>query len=139
MVRSGEYGGEKVRYKDGVGCCIWQWWKDKNDEETSGMCFDYPEEATDDVAKVIDDLRNDEATVYEPDPEQEERERAWKERETKWWHQLHRKIDDVGFHITLFDWGLRKWLITRPVEPKGSEKISKWCKGFQFGPFTVTW
>lgn len=139
MARVGKYGGEKVRYPDGVGCCIWTYMKDKDGEETSGICYDFDGDDLDKVAELIEQLRTEKETAYEPDPEQEERERRYEEKQRKWWRKLLNKIDDVGVHLTPFDWGFRRWLITRPVQPKGANKLSKWCKGFAFGPFTVTW
>lgn len=139
MARVENYGGEKILYPDGEGCCIWLYMKDKEGKEMSGICFDFPGDDIDKISELLVKLKEEKATVYEPDPEQEERERKYEEKQKKWWVKALNKIDDIGVHFTPFDWAFRRWLITRPVQPKGAHKLRKWCKGFAVGPFTVTW
>lgn len=138
MVKSNEYRGEKIRYPDGVGCCIWKLLK-KDDDDSAGICFDFPYEERDDVLKIVFGLEADEEKVYEPDPEYEKHEAERTEREKKWWWKLYDKVDDIGLQVVPFDWRFSLFLVTRPVPFKGDGYACKWCKGFHFGPFVVTW
>jgi hypothetical protein len=138
MVKSNDYRGEKVRYPDGVGCCIWKLLK-SDDEDSSGICFDFPYDERDDVLKVVLGLEKDEEKVYEPDPDYEAFEAKRKDREKKWWWKLHKSVEDIGIQVVPFDWRFNTFLVTRPVSLKGDGYAGKWCKGFHFGPFVVTW
>lgn len=142
MVKSGEYRGDKIRYPDGVGCCIWKLLK-ADDEESSGICFDFPYEDRNDVIKIVLGLEKDEEKVYEPDPEYEKFEAERKARDEKrakeWFWQFLKAVEDVGIQIVPFDWRFSMFLITRPVAAIGGELCGKWCKGFHFGPIVVTW
>lgn len=140
MVKIGKYGGEKIRYPDGEGCCIWTYITDEDGKETSGICYDFPAEDIDQISKLLEKLKAEEATVYEPDPDQERREREHDRRERSWWRRIHRLIEDIGLHVTPFDWRFSTHIITRPVGGGGSlGLVYKWCEGFSLGPVTVTW
>ena len=60
----GKLRGDKVRFKDGVGCCIWY---PMGDDEDTGMCFDIDGDDLDDAINLLIDLREAEADVYEED------------------------------------------------------------------------
>jgi len=140
MVKSGLYRAEKVRYPDGVGCCVWRKFKDEDsDEDSAGLCFDFPGDEYEDMLKVIQGLREDEEKVFVPDPEYEKFEKEREEREKTWWWKLHHAIEDIGIQIVPFDWRIRRFLITRPETMKNETLVYKSCKGFHVGPIVVTW
>jgi hypothetical protein len=42
MIAKGNLRGEKIAYKDGVGCCVWYPFTAASDsDESTGMCFDF--------------------------------------------------------------------------------------------------
>jgi hypothetical protein len=59
MFRSGRIRGEKIRYEDGVGCCIWLVFPgdEGSDMEDCGLCFDFSDEHTDDMIKVLAQIK----------------------------------------------------------------------------------
>lgn len=136
MVRTGKYRAEKTRYPDGVGVCLWEV---MGDDEEAGLCYDFDGDALDDVIKLLQDLKQDEEKVYEPDPEYEAWEKKQEEKRKTLWYKLHRMIEDIGIHVTPFDWRWQRHLITRPIGTKGDQQVSKLCKGIQVGPVTLTW
>jgi len=136
VVKSGQYRGEKIRYSDGVGCCVWKL-LNKDDEDSSGDYFDFPYEERQDVVRVVLSLDDDEEKIYEP--ECKEYQGKLEERRKKWWWRLHRALVDVGIQIVPFDWQVRCFLITRTTASTSGMPVSKWCKGFHVGPLVVTW
>jgi len=52
VLKQGNLRGEKVRYEDGVGCCIWYPLPGDGDEET-GLCFDFSESDIDDLIALL--------------------------------------------------------------------------------------
>jgi len=138
--KSGKIRGEKIRYKDGVGCAIWQLLKDSDDDEDEGvgLCFDFPDEQTDDILKVIEQMKKAEPTDYVPDEDYEKFKEEQKERDKKWWVKIHMKIEDFGIQFTPFDWRLTRLLVTRN-DPRNSQHLMKVCKGFYLGPICITW
>ena len=56
MIAKGRLRGEKIRYDDGVGVCIWIPF-----EDDEGPCFDLLEEDLDDLISLLEELRDMEA------------------------------------------------------------------------------
>ena len=137
MAKSGKYRGEKIHYPDGTGYCIWSILKDGS--EDAGICFDFPEEGVEDAAKVIEQLKVTPAREYVPDLEYEIYEKKREEKQKKWWYRLWDVFDDVGITIAPFDWRFTPFFIRRPVPMKNGEYAFKMCRGFFFGPITITW
>jgi len=55
MIAKGKLRGEKIAYKDGVGCCVWYPFTAASDsDEDTGICFDF---STDDIDDFIALLR----------------------------------------------------------------------------------
>lgn len=54
-IKQGKYLAEKVKYKDGIGCCIWIPLKGMRD---SGICFDFAETDIDDLIKLLKKLKD---------------------------------------------------------------------------------
>jgi hypothetical protein len=58
MHKQGKFRGEKVAYPDGVGCCIWI---PIDEEEDTGICFDFDAADIDDMIYLLIALREAEA------------------------------------------------------------------------------
>lgn len=54
IYKSGHIRGDKQVYDNGIGCSIWYPYDD--DEET-GICFDFPESDIDDIIKLLQVLK----------------------------------------------------------------------------------
>jgi len=52
---AGRMRGQKVRYSDGAGCCIWRTFPG-NDDKT-GLAFDFYVEDLDDLISVLQQLK----------------------------------------------------------------------------------
>jgi hypothetical protein len=61
----GRLRGEKVRYKDGIGLCIWYPMPGADGEEESGICFDISGDDLADAINLLLDLREAEPDVFE--------------------------------------------------------------------------
>ena len=64
MLKSGNLRGEKVKYEDGIGCCIWYPFQPEGEDEEMGMCFDFDYNDIDDLMKLLQDLKAVEPEVY---------------------------------------------------------------------------
>jgi hypothetical protein len=139
--KAGKMRGEKVKYPDGIGYTIWEPFKEKeeDDEDSSGICFDFPDANMPDIIQLLNDMKNAEPSIYEEDPKYTEFENKRKEKEKKWWYKVYDKINDIGIHFTPFDWRFSCHIITRPVDGKKMGTVSKWCEGIHFGPLLLTW
>ncbi len=60
--KSGKYLGEKVKFPDGVGVCIWEPLDPKEPEV--GICFDFAEEDIDDLINLLRQLKEAKARVF---------------------------------------------------------------------------
>lgn len=68
MLKSGKFRGEKVLYRDGVGCCIWEpLSKDTPEDEDMGICFDFSEGDIDSIIDLLTQLKSCEPIVYQED------------------------------------------------------------------------
>lgn len=65
MIRQGKLRGDKVKYPDGIGCCIWQPFPD-GDEDT-GLCWDFAAEDLDDAIYLLIALREADASEAQAD------------------------------------------------------------------------
>lgn len=61
FLRFGNLRGEKVRYTDGDGCCIW-YPIETDGDETIGLCFDFPASDIDDMILLLQGLKKAKAT-----------------------------------------------------------------------------
>ena len=71
MIEVGKYRAEAVRFGDGVGCCVWIPFENDND---SGLCFDFPHEDIDNLIEILDKLKVVEPKVYVAKDEGEDEE-----------------------------------------------------------------
>lgn len=69
MIKRGRVCGERVRYPDGVGGCIWIPFPGEDDD--TGICFDFEDSDLDDMIELLTALKGAEPAVYVPpeDPE----------------------------------------------------------------------
>jgi len=69
-IKQGALRGEKVKYSDGVGCCIWYPLGDNPENDDGGVCFDFPEEDIDDFIALLQKLKAIEARVYKDEDDE---------------------------------------------------------------------
>lgn len=136
--KAGNLRGEKIAYKDGTGCCIWTPFKKDGGDEEPGLCFDCNADDLEDLRKLVHTLIEAKPDVFVEDPEFEENERKWKEKEKKLWYRIYDKLRDFSFCFTPFEWRFTSLLVDRP-QNHGILLVFQLCEGFRFGPFTVTW
>lgn len=138
--KSGNLRGEKILYKDGVGCCIWIPFKKDSDtiEEEPGLCFDFSGEDLPALRDLAHSLMEAVADEYIEDPEQVKLEQEWKAKENKWWYKVKEWLGDIHIGISPFEWRFTTFMVTRPVNHKRM-LMFQWCKGFIFGPLRVCW
>jgi len=60
-VKSGKLRGDKVKFKDGIGCCVWYPF---GDDEDCGVCFDFDFADIDDFIVLLEKLKRRKATIY---------------------------------------------------------------------------
>lgn len=65
MIRRGNLAADKVRYKDGIGCCIWRVIDEKNPD--TGMCWDFSYDDLDTIIYLLNELKTIEPEIYEED------------------------------------------------------------------------
>ena len=57
-IKSGNLRGDKFKYDDGIGYCIWY---PIDEHEDMGLCFDFPDYDLDDIVTLILQLKEAEA------------------------------------------------------------------------------
>lgn len=62
-IRSGKLCGEKIRYDDGIGCCVWYPLDEEDDD--AGICFDFSYEDIDDLINLLEALKHSFTDKYE--------------------------------------------------------------------------
>ena len=62
----GDLRADKIKYPDGVGCCIWY---PLADTEDAGICFDFHADDIPDMIKLLQTLQDAEPDVFEDDEE----------------------------------------------------------------------
>jgi hypothetical protein len=65
MIRKGKFAVDKVKFKDGIGCCIWQILDEKTPD--SGLCWDFDYKDLDTILYLLSELKTIEAEIYEED------------------------------------------------------------------------
>lgn len=139
VYKSGKMRGNKIKYNDGIGCTIWIPFKEEGEDESVGCCFDFPDDYSDDLLNLVTEMKMSEPDTYIEDPKYEEHKKKIEIKEAKLWYKIYQKVQDIGITIAPFDWKFRVFLISRPIASKGYGYLFKLCKGFVFGPITVTW
>lgn len=74
IYRQGKLCGDKIRFRDGVGCCIWYPFITEDDPEdlSSGICFDFSANDLDDMIALLTKLKEVEPDEYIEDEEEKE-------------------------------------------------------------------
>lgn len=55
MIKNGKLRADKIKYKDGVGCCIWY---PLGGDDESGICFDFDGDDLDDMIELLRELKD---------------------------------------------------------------------------------
>lgn len=58
MLKSGKLRADKVKYADGIGCCVWY---PCEDDENTGLCFDFDFDDLDDFMALLEQIKTAEA------------------------------------------------------------------------------
>jgi hypothetical protein len=69
MFKNGRLRGEKVKYPDGIGCCVWYPFpnEDGEDDEDAGLCFDFGYDDIDDLIALLQEMKVTEPEIYQGD------------------------------------------------------------------------
>jgi hypothetical protein len=62
MIRKGKFAVEKVKYKDGVGCCIWYIIDEKKPD--TGLCWDFEYKDLDTILDLLHQLKKAKPRIY---------------------------------------------------------------------------
>lgn len=62
MIRKGKYVVEKVKYKDGIGCCIWYIIDEKYPD--MGLCWDFSYKNLDLIIGLLQELKQMKPKIY---------------------------------------------------------------------------
>jgi hypothetical protein len=133
--------GDKIKYRDGIGCCIWQVMKNKDGSEDGGLCFDFSANEIDEMITLLQDLKTREPKEFDY-TESDKWDQFQKERESKWWYRLKTKLDDLSIQFSPFCWKFGTLWVTKKVraERKGKgELMYSVIDGINLGPLTITW
>ena len=138
----GKLRGSKVIYDQSECCTVWHPMKDtdKIEDEESGICFDFSAEQTEDLISLLQEMKENEADIYEPDPEEEKKRKEWEKKQETLLEKIKSAFEDIGIHCTPFYWTTRKLMVTRP-KPSGKDGnlVHKLCSGIYLGPLCITW
>ena len=62
MIKKGRFAVEKVKYKDGIGCCIWYILDEKTPD--TGLCWDFAYEDLDTILYLLQSLKKAKLRIY---------------------------------------------------------------------------
>jgi hypothetical protein len=62
MIRRNKFAAEKIKYKDGVGCHIWQVINEIH--PNIGLCWDFSYKDIDEIIELLHDLKKIKAKLY---------------------------------------------------------------------------
>ena len=75
VYKSGTIRANKVKYSDGIGCCIWQPFTNKKEDEGVGLCWDFSFSDIDDILKVLTQVKKAQPDIYEDHTNKTKRKR----------------------------------------------------------------
>ena len=125
--------GEKITYKDGVGCTIWE--QTSDNEDSGGPCFDFGEDQINELLSVIEKLKTKKAKPYIEEQKNEDLkweayEKKCEERDKKWYARILHFAEYLGLQFTPFRWNLGRSKLHHLV----------WIRrGLALGPINITW
>ena len=68
IYRQGSLRGDKIQYPDGIGCCVWypmcSYEGNAEDNEDTGICFDFSLDDLDDLIILLQQLKTAKADIY---------------------------------------------------------------------------
>ena len=62
MIRKGKFAVDKIKYKDGIGCCIWKILDEKIPD--TGLCWDFSYEDLNIILYLLNELKVIEPEIY---------------------------------------------------------------------------
>ena len=62
MIRKLQFAVDKIKYKDGIGCCIWKIIDEDNPD--TGLCWDFSYEDLDIILYLLNELKVMEPEIY---------------------------------------------------------------------------
>lgn len=62
MIKKSRFAVEKVKYKNGIGCCIWYIIDKKNPD--TGFCWDFSYKDLDTILYLLQSLKTSEPIIY---------------------------------------------------------------------------
>lgn len=65
IYKAGNLRGDKIQWKDGVGCTVWYPFSDEEDDEDAGLCFDFAASDIDSFIELLQTLKNAPAETVE--------------------------------------------------------------------------
>jgi len=71
-IKSGKLRGDKIQYKDGIGCCIWYPFPCEEGESETGICFDFAYDDIDDLIELLETIKKTDPEIYKDDEENNE-------------------------------------------------------------------
>ncbi|MCP3683067.1 MAG: hypothetical protein GY861_10285 [bacterium] len=137
-IKVGEYRGEIIQYKDGIGCCVWEAMCDDDGKEyPGGICIDYGVEDTDTIIELMNILKDTTPEVFIESPEMI----AVDKKIEKLRGSLLYKMKDIGIRFTPFHWNfkIRGIFFTPYMHGPGFMGAKMTHGGIQIGPVTITW
>ncbi len=70
IYRQGSLRGDKIQYPDGISCCVWypmcSYEGSAEDNEDTGICFDFAFSDLDDMIALLQQIKVAEANIYIP-------------------------------------------------------------------------
>lgn len=124
---------EVIKYRDGIGCCIW---RSFDDEDDAGLAWDFNYDELDDIIEHLQKIKEtpkDLIPEYDYNTEEEKEREVEEEKENKWWRICLDNLSDLTFQIRPFDWSFKFSLgpsiMTFSVVHKGP--------GTSLGPFMI--
>lgn len=62
MIKSTYFRADKILFKGGISCSIWIPFEE---DEDMGICFDWPDQYTDDLIEILTRLKHEPAKIYD--------------------------------------------------------------------------
>ena len=62
MIKKGKFAVDKVKYDDGIGCCIWEIFNPKTPD--TGLCWDFSFKDLDTIIYLLQQLKTLKPKIY---------------------------------------------------------------------------
>ena len=117
--KSGSLRADKILYRDGIGCSIWQMIDEE--DEMCGLVMDFTMDDVDDMINIMELVKNGEYEEYDYSKDDEEKE---KEAKKSKFRKFLENLKLLEFAISPFYW--------RILYHKTMQRL-------QIGPFSIDW